>query len=110
MATKKPRTIAQRRADKFNSLKHVFGKDLDSFTREVLLGFCETCAQIDVLNERIATEGLLIETPKGMKENPAVNTKHKLEADKTRAATYLRRTLRESAANGEEDPLEEWFS
>lgn len=76
--------------------------ELDDFTGEVLRGFCITCAQIDILNEALEKDGLLINPDgKGRKENPALNTKHKLETDKARAATYLRRVLK---GNGAEEP------
>ena len=76
--------------------------ELDDFTGEVLRGFCITCAQIDILNEALEKDGLLINPDgKGRKENPALNTKHKLETDKARAATYLRRVLK---GNGTEEP------
>lgn len=76
--------------------------DLDDFTGEVLRGFCITCAQIDILNEALERDGLIIRVEgKAAKENPALNTKHKLETDKARAATYLRRVLK---GNGSDEP------
>lgn len=100
--------IKSRATTKYRKYKAVFGGSLDAFTDEVLKGFCETCAQIDVLNEKIAREGLVIETDKGPKENPAINTKHKLETDKARAATLLRRVLND-AGGSDDDPMGEWF-
>ena len=86
---------------KYAEYKPVFGDGLDAFTNEILRGFCMTCAQIEVLNEEIAKEGLVIETDKGPKENPKLNIVHKRETDKARAATYLRRVL---VDNGSDEP------
>jgi hypothetical protein len=88
-------------AEKYESYAPVFGDGLDAFTNEILKGFCMTCAQIEVLNEEIAREGLVIETEKGPKENPKLNIVHKRETDKARAATYLRRVL---VDNGSDEP------
>lgn len=88
-------------AEKYEAYAPVFGDGLDAFTNEILTGFCMTCAQIEVLNEEIADEGLVIETEKGPKENPKLNIVHKRETDKARAATYLRRVL---VDNGSDEP------
>lgn len=88
-------------AQKYEEYAPVFGDRLDAFTNEILRGFCMTCAQIEVLNEEIASEGLVVETEKGPKENPKLNIVHKRETDKARAATYLRRVL---VDNGSDEP------
>lgn len=88
-------------AKKYEEYAPVFGDGLDAFTNEILTGFCMTCAQIEVLNEEIASEGLVVETEKGPKENPKLNIVHKRETDKARAATYLRRVL---VDNGSDEP------
>lgn len=95
-------TRIQKIADeKYGKYAPVFGDSLDAFTNEILSGFCMTCAQIEVLNEEIAEEGLVIATEKGPKENPKLNIVHKRETDKARAATYLRRVL---VDNGSDEP------
>ena len=95
-------TTIQRLADiKYADYSPVFGDGLDAFTNEILRGFCMTCAQIEVLNEEIAREGLVVDTEKGPKENPKLNIVHKRETDKARAATYLRRVL---VDNGSDEP------
>ena len=95
-------TKIQELADsKYEDYAPVFGDGLDAFTNEILRGFCMTCAQIEVLNDEIASEGLVLFTEKGPKENPKLNIVHKRETDKARAATYLRRVL---ADNGSDEP------
>lgn len=97
----KGKTQTQRADEKYAEYSKQFD-DLDAFTAEVLRGFCITCAQIDMLNERLERDGLLVEVEgKLPKENPALNTKHKLETDKARAATHLRRVLK---GNGSDEP------
>jgi len=94
-------TRVQKLADsKYEEYAPVFGDGLDAFTNEILRGFCVTCAQIEVLNDEIAREGLVIETEKGPKENPKLNIVHKRETDKARAATYLRRILMGNGSDG----------
>ena len=95
----KGKAQSARAEEKFDLYSKQFD-DLDDFTAEVLRGFCITCAQIDMLNEEIERDGLLIEGKKGRVENPAVNVKHKLEADKARTATYLRRVLNDGGSDG----------
>lgn len=95
------KTQTARAQDKFARYAEQFDS-LDAFTSEVLMGFCITCAQIDILNELLEKEGLVIPDPKhGSKEHPALNTKHKLEIDKARGATHLRRIL---VGNGSDEP------
>lgn len=91
--TKSGSKIEKLASEKYEAYAPVFGDGLDAFTDEILRGFCMTCAQIEVLNEEIADEGLVMETEKGRKENPKLNIVHKRETDKARAATYLRRIL-----------------
>ena len=94
-------TQTERATEKFDKYSKQFD-DLDDFTAEVLWGFCVTCAQIDMLNEVLEEDGIIVPDKKhGSKENPALNTKHKLETDKARAATYLRRVLK---SNGSDEP------
>ena len=92
---------SERAQDKFDRYSKQFDS-LDDFTAEVLMGFCITCAQIDMLNEVLEKEGIIVPDAKhGSKEHPALNTKHKLEIDKARGATHLRRIL---VGNGSDEP------
>ena len=94
------KSIGQAAEEKYSLYSKQFD-NLDDCTGEVLRGFCATCAQVDALNAQIEREGLLVENAKGnLVEHPAVNVKHKLEADKARAATYLRRALNENGSDG----------
>ena len=93
------KTQTQRADEKYDKYSKQFDS-LDDFTGEVLKGFCITCAQIDILNETLEREGLLVGDDEHVKkEHPALNTKHKLEIDKARAATHLRRVLKGSGAD-----------
>lgn len=76
--------------------KKMFAKftDLDDMTEDMLRTYCITCVQIDDLNGMIQSEGYLITDPKGkLIEHPAVNTMHKLNADKARYFAPLKRHL-----------------
>lgn len=67
--------------------------ELDDMTASMLRSYCVTCIQVDEITARIKKEGYFIDTPKGPKENPAINTLHKLNSDKARYFTPLKRFL-----------------
>lgn len=67
--------------------------ELDDMTASMLRSYCVTCIQVDEITARIKKEGYFIDTPKGKKENPAINTLHKLNSDKARYFTPLKRFL-----------------
>lgn len=81
--------------------------DLDDMTKDMLRTYCITCVQIDDLNEMIQKEGYLIEDLKGkLIEHPAVNTMHKLNADKARYFAPLKRHLAKQVDEAVEDELD----
>lgn len=79
---------------------------LDELTADMLRTYCLVCVQIDDLNETIAKEGYMVETEKGLKENPYVNTVHKLNADKARYFAPLKRALSKQADEAVEDDMD----
>ena len=84
--------------------------DLDDMTRDMLRTYCITCVQIDDLNDMIQAEGYLIEDPKGkMIEHPAVNTMHKLNADKARYFAPLKRHLTKQGEQAVEDDMDSFL-
>lgn len=84
---------------RYESMREEFDK-LDAMSASMLRSYCVVCEQIDDLNSRIKTEGYFVDTDKGPKENPAVNTVHKLNADKARYFAPLKRVLvRQEAAD-----------
>lgn len=84
--------------------------DLDDMTQDMLRTYCITCVQIDDLNDMIQDEGYFIEGPKGnMVEHPAVNTMHKLNADKARYFAPLKRHLTKQADQAVEDELDSFL-
>lgn len=76
----------------YDSMRKAFS-ELDELTASMLRSYCVTCIQVDEITARIKDEGYFIDTPKGKKENPAINTLHKLNSDKARYFTPLKRFL-----------------
>ena len=76
----------------YESMSKAF-TELDDMTASMLRSYCVTCIQVDEITARIKKEGYFIDTPKGKKENPAINTLHKLNSDKARYFTPLKRFL-----------------
>lgn len=76
----------------YDSMRKAF-TDLDELTASMLKSYCVTCVQIDEITARIKREGYFVDSGKGPKENPAINTLHKLNSDKARYFTPLKRFL-----------------
>ena len=92
--------------------KAMFAKftDLDDMTQDMLRTYCITCVQIDELNDIIQDEGYLITDIKGkLIEHPAVNTMHKLNADKARYFAPLKRHLTKQVDEAVEDELDSFI-
>lgn len=84
--------------------------DLDEMTVDMLRTYCITCVQIDELNDMIQDEGYFLIDPKGkLIEHPAVNTMHKLNADKARYFAPLKRHLNKQADQTNEDELDSFL-
>lgn len=110
MTTKKkteaPETtgIKERADELYKVMLADFGdKPLDDATDSMLRSYTLTTAQCDMLNEQILRDGTMIRTQKGVVEHPAVGTLHKLNADKARFYTPIKRELnkREKEAVGD---------
>lgn len=84
--------------------------DLDEMTTDMLRTYCITCVQIDDLNDMIQDQGYLIEDHKGkLVEHPAVNTMHKLNADKARYFAPLKRHLTKQGEQAVEDDMDNFL-
>lgn len=84
--------------------------DLDEMTEDMLRTYCITCVQIDDLNDMIQDEGYFITDPKGkLIEHPAVNTMHKLNADKARYFAPLKRHLTKQAEQAVDDDMDSFL-
>lgn len=84
--------------------------DLDDMTTDMLRTYCITCVQIDDLNDMVQEEGYLIHDIKGkLIEHPAVNTLHKLNADKARYFAPLKRHLTKQVDQTNEDELDSFL-
>ena len=83
-------------------------KELDEPTKSMLRTYCVVCAQVDELNDRVQREGYMVEDTRhgGLRENPCVNTVHKLNADKARYFAPLKRVLREQAGAEDDERFE----
>lgn len=88
----RPRSIALKAKDLYMEMLPEFG-EIDSPTQKMLYSYCLTCCQLDDLNKQLIEEGLIIEINGKQKENPAVATIHKLNSDKARYYTPLKRVL-----------------
>lgn len=97
-----PKSVKTAAAEYYERMLPEFG-EIDEPTRSVLHSYALTCCQIDEVNRRLTKEGLLIETERGTRENPAVSTLHKLNADKARYYTPLKRVLDRHRSEAEEN-------
>ena len=88
----RPKALAVKTQELYEEMLPEFG-DVDEPTKKMLFSYCLTCCQLDNLNKQLASEGLLIEVNGKMKEHPAVATIHKLNSDKARYYTPLKRVL-----------------
>ena len=95
--------------ERYNTMFAKF-TDLDEMTQDMLRTYCITCVQIDELNDIIQDEGYLITDIKGkLIEHPAVNTMHKLNADKARYFAPLKRHLTKQVDEAVEDELDSFI-
>lgn len=79
--------------------------DMDELTADNLRSYCVVCEQLDDVNQQIQNTGYFVSLGDHKKENPAIGTAHKLNSDKLRYATWLKRVLNkqeEAAASDEE--------
>lgn len=82
------------KADYYTKMRPNLGDDpIDEITDSLLESYTLTCAQLDILNAQVARDGMHVRTAKGMVEHPMVNTIHKLNADKSRFFTPLKRIM-----------------
>lgn len=96
-------------AERYERHRAAFG-ELDDMTADMLMTYCTVCVQIDELNERIKEEGYLVVDERGkLRENIAVNTVHKLNSDKARYFTPLKRALTKQADAAAQDDLDEFI-
>lgn len=77
---------------RFKRLSALF-KDMDELTADNLLSYCVVCEQLDDANDLVQREGYFVMLGNHQKENPAIGTAHKLNSDKMRYATWLKRVL-----------------
>lgn len=92
--------------ERYNTMFAKF-TDLDEMTQDMLRTYCITCVQIDELNDIIQDEGYLITDVKGkLIEHPAVNTMHKLNADKARYFAPLKRHLTKQVDEAADDDMD----
>lgn len=95
--------------ERYERQRAAFG-ELDSMTEDMLATYCTVCVQIDELNERIKDEGYVVEDERGkLRENIAVNTVHKLNADKARYFAPLKRALTKQADEAAADDLDDFL-
>lgn len=88
----RPKSVKTLAYEYYEQMLPEFG-EIDEPTRSVLYSYALTCCQIDDVNKTLFKEGMLIKTERGAKENPAVMTLHKLNADKARYYAPLKRVL-----------------
>ena len=87
------RTNIEEKADElYEKMKPDFG-EIDQPTDSMLRSYALICAQVDNLNARLAREGFMVSDGDKKRENPVVGTLHKLNADKARYYTPLKRVL-----------------
>lgn len=101
----RPKSIKTQAREYYEQMLPEFG-EIDEATRSILYSFALTCCQVDDLNRRISKDGMLMETDRGLRENPAVATLHKLNADKARYYTPLKRVLDKKGAMSESERFE----
>lgn len=88
--------------ERYEAMKPAFG-ELDEMTDSMLRTYCTVCVQIDEANERLKSEGFVVITEKGPRENLLVNIVHKLNADKARYFAPLKRVLNAREQASEDD-------
>ena len=99
-------TFDDRVSERYDAMFAKF-TDLDTMTQDMLRTYCITCVQIDDLNEMVQEEGYLIHDIKGkLIEHPAVNTLHKLNADKARYFAPLKRHLTKQVDEAADDDMD----
>lgn len=101
-------TFQERVQKRYDAMAGQFSS-LDEMTADMLMSYCTICVQIDDLNSRIESDGYFISTDKGLKENPAVNTVHKLNADKARYFAPLKRYLSKQQLDAVDGEFEEFL-
>lgn len=105
--TKKKNTEFEARVNERYDKMFAKFSDLDAMTQDMLRTYCITCVQIDDLNDMVQEKGYFIADSKDrMVENPAVNTLHKLNADKARYFAPLKRHLTKQIDEAVEDDLD----
>lgn len=96
-------------AERYERQRAAFA-DIDDMTADMLKTYCTVCVQIDELNERIKDEGYVVRDERGkLRENIAVNTVHKLNADKARYFAPLKRALSKQADEAAADDLDDFL-
>lgn len=100
-----PKSIKTLAREYYEQMLPEFG-EIDEATRSILYSYALTSCQVDDLNKRISREGLLIQGERGIMENPAVGTLHKLNADKARYYTPLKRVLDKKGTMSESERFE----
>lgn len=100
-----PKSIKTLAREYYEQMLPEFG-EIDEATRSILYSYALTCCQVDDLNKRISKEGLLVQGERGIMENPAVGTLHKLNADKARYYTPLKRVLDKKGTMSESERFE----
>lgn len=84
--------------------------EIDDMSEDMLRTYCTICVQIDELNEQIKKEGYIVKDERGkLRENIAVNTVHKLNADKARYFAPLKRALTKQIDSEVEDDLDSFL-
>lgn len=95
--------------ERYERQRAAFG-ELDDMTQDMLRTYCTICVQIDELNARIKEEGYIVTDELGKaRENIAVNTVHKLNADKARYFAPLKRALTKQADEAVLDDMDEFI-
>ncbi len=89
----------------YEKMKPEFG-DIDQPTDSMLKSYTLICAQVDNLNARLAREGFTVSDGKTKRENPIVGTLHKLNADKARYYTPLKRVLNKQKEESSDSSFE----
>lgn len=99
-------TFDERVGERYDKMFAKF-TDLDAMTQDMLRTYCITCVQIDDLNDMVQNQGYLITDIKGkLIEHPAVNTLHKLNADKARYFAPLKRHLTKQVDEAADDDMD----
>lgn len=101
----RPKSVKTLAREYYEEMLAEFG-EIDEPTRNMLYSYALTCCQIDDVNKTLFKEGLLIETERGARENPAVVTLHKLNADKARYYAPLKKVLDKKKAEAADASFE----